>query len=286
MKKELLKGLAAVALLGASMSASAVQVYLVNSSLRNGSGSTIYSLIYDQTCTNCAGSGTNMTASDATWDWDAGTGVLSQTGGTLRQYQWIGSSTASGQMILGDIATGLQLNTQTASTNATTYNCYEGNFGATSATSCGSVVVAGGGSTIDYNVNGNAACENRNIIFPDTAGGTVFRGLKSWDSSFAAECGGENGDGNMTGRGALDMVQLVLDNTGSTGQLILGNSVNGSPFNSFCMGAAGGGQLNGAACARSHWLIFSTTQPVPVPAAAWLFGSAAGLLGWARRRKA
>ena len=31
---------------------------------------------------------------------------------------------------------------------------------------------------------------------------------------------------------------------------------------------------------------FVTTSPVPVPAAAWLFGSALGILGWLRRKRA
>ncbi len=37
----------------------------------------------------------------------------------------------------------------------------------------------------------------------------------------------------------------------------------------------------------SPWLVVEfTPTPIPVPAAAWLFGSALGLLGWMRRRKA
>lgn len=58
------------------------------------------------------------------------------------------------------------------------------------------------------------------------------------------------------------------------------------------VGIVSGGQFNGALRAEtsnnSNYLVdfTSTIAPIPVPAAAWLFGSALGLLGWMRRRAA
>lgn len=47
---------------------------------------------------------------------------------------------------------------------------------------------------------------------------------------------------------------------------------------------AGGGPLAGRSGSTTGTYRFQAIAPVPVPAAAWLFGSALGMLGWARRR--
>jgi len=58
-------------------------------------------------------------------------------------------------------------------------------------------------------------------------------------------------------------------------------SVTGTGFNPGDLIKIGNGQPLGVAGLGGELMTF---QVVPVPAAAWLFGSALGLLGWARRR--
>ena len=83
MKKSTVKALVAVGAMAAWGSASAYQVYLNQYGQRAGSG-TLYRMIYD-------GSDGDV-ASTATWDWNPGTGVLTQTGGFLNANQRIGSA--------------------------------------------------------------------------------------------------------------------------------------------------------------------------------------------------
>jgi hypothetical protein len=293
--KSLVKSLIALGVMAASANALAVQVYLSEDHLRAGasptSAGTYYTLISngsDQAAANgvsaeyvASGGG----ASTATWDWSGG--VLTQTGGTLWSNQWIGSSPLSGSMIVGDKVTGLVLDTNTGTTTASSYRCNEGNFTpGVGGSGCGNYAFglnAADDSTRLYNVGGNADCDNIIIGGDDVGPPGVHRGLRNWAG------GGANGCGDNSQRGARDMTNIIQDNTGSGGSLVLANSyLPGGAFDARCFDSTKtGGALFTAGvadCGRAHWMVFQLT-PVPVPAAAWLFGSAFGLLGLSRRRK-
>lgn len=273
MKYLTVKTLLATAVMGLSGSALATTVYLNQDGLRAGSG-TYYNLIYD---------GSDLFgASTATWDWTGG--VLTQTGGVLLANQRIGSAPGpESSRIISDQVTGLVIDTNVGTTTAALYDCFEGGFGAgTGASSCGNYAWgfnATDESLLTYNVAG-ADCADRTIGGDDsigTSGGGAFRGLRA--RAAAGPCGNNGVNGTSSARGALDMINIVYQ---SGGMLILGNANGGVGG---LGGVAGSCYLAGAGdpgCLRAHWLVFTDT--VPVPAAAWLFGSALGLLGWVRRR--
>jgi len=264
MKQLKLKALLAIGVMAVTGTASAMQVYLVQNGNRAGSG-TLYNAV-----TNSGGS---------TWDWTGG--VLTQTG-TLQSDFYIGS-VISGTYYFSDSVSGLVIDTNTASTTAAAYSCIEGPFGAgTGASTCGNYAFNAGGdqSTLTYNVGGAADCSTRTLGGDDTAATpSPFRSLRSWD--------GSPGCGDHLGRGAMDMTQVVQD-FGADQYLILANwNSEDLVSTSTCIatkfsGVNDGGNPN---CNRAHWLTFQAS-PVPVPAAVWLFGSAVGLLGVARRRTA
>lgn len=275
-KVQLVRGLAALALLSASAVASATQVYMTIDALRSASGGTVSNLRFD-------GSATGTIASNATWDWNAGTGVLTQTGGTLRSTRTSGS-TAAGTKLYTDVVTGLTINTVAGTTTAATYECVEGGFGVvTSGSVCGNYSWDFNGvndTTLLYNVGGDANCINAINVGDDTAPVTGplptnggLRGL--------AERGASGGC--LAQVGARDMIYVFSDTTGSGGSLTLwnaiGNTVGGTVVGS-CIGIPGATANTG--CNGAHWMTFST---VPVPGAVWLFGSAMGLLSLARRRR-
>lgn len=291
MKNVTVKALLAIAVMAASANTFAVPVMLVADNFRAGasptSAGTYYNLIFNGSDQVQAGAlspeyvASGGGASTATWDWNGS--VLTQTGGTLFSNQWIGNNPASGSYLLGDVVTGLVIDTGTGTTTAGTYRCNEGNFtGSVGGNGCGNYgygVDTVNNSTRTYNVAGNADCDNIAIGGDDTAAG-VHRGLRNWAG------GGVNGCGDNSGRGARDMINIVQNNLGIGGTLILGNSnLAGGTFDAQCMnGALSGGALFTAGvtdCGRGHWM---TLTNAPVPAAVWLFGSALGLLGWVRRR--
>ena len=267
-KFQIVRGLAALTLLSASAIASATQVYLVQDWLHSASAGSASNLRFD-------GSATGTIASDATWDWDGA--ILTQTGGTLRSTRTSGSS-ATGTKIYGDEVTGLVLNTTTGTTTASSYVCVEGGFASlTGGNQCGNY--SQGFNTVDestrfYNVGGDANCINITTGGDDAApttgplptnGGT--RGLAERSA----------GGGCLATVGARDMTKIFQDNLGIGGSLILWNAIGGiGPVPGACVGFPG---PTSTACNGAHGMTF-----VPVPAAVWLFGSAVGLLGVARRR--
>ena len=127
-------------------------------------------------------------------------------------------------------------------------------------------------STINYNVGGMAECQTFTLAGDDT-GGVPMRGLRSW-----------NGGGNCadnTGRGALDMINVLENTLASGGVLRLGNANGVVDPSCYAFPASGN-----AACGRAHWMVFSASE-VPAPAAAWLVAPAVLAAGrFARRRKA
>jgi hypothetical protein len=270
MKKVTLKALVALAAVAAWGSASAVPMYLNQIGLRAGSG-TRYLQITD-------GSDIGGTASTATWDWTGG--VLTMTSGTLYAAQRIGSAPA-GSLIVRDIATDLVIDTNAGTTTASSYFCVDGDFNDTIADNCANT--SNGTNTIDestvaFNVGGMADCEVRTIGGDDAAGTAAppgFRGLRDhFSDDPVVDCGSNEG------RGALDMI-YVIENTGTTLILAGWNSLknpNIAPGTCINPGSVPGE----TGCGRLHWMVFSST--VPVPAAVWLFGSALGVLGWVRRR--
>lgn len=72
------------------------------------------------------------------------------------------------------------------------------------------------------------------------------------------------------------------DDAFSFGVSFTGTSLGCDPF-------AGPAPGNGCALSNDPWIRFESGDfdavPVPIPAAAWLFGSALGMLGWIRRRQ-
>lgn len=293
MKQPTVKVLLAIAAMAASGAASAYQVWLVEDGFRAGnsgtSAGTRYTMFYD-------GSDGN-TASDATWDWDGTT--LTQTGGTLRAFARIGSTTG-GTPYLGDLVTGLVIDTSFATTAATGYTCVEGTFGATGtgpggANLCGNYSLTDGlnDSTITYNIGGDGTCSQVTVLPNDTWTGNPatapYRGLVNAD---ATGCQGTvnaaNQYQNNTDRGAYDDINIYSDTTGTGGLLTLNNwngALSGAAQAACMVNTSGPTLFNGGttSCNRTHWMTFSA---VPVPAAVWLFGSAVGLLGVARRRVA
>jgi hypothetical protein len=253
---------ATLSLLGVSGVASATSVTLVAHNQRSSSG-TLSTLKWDgcatfsaaTACINPANANLaamGITPSTAVWDWNAGTGVLSMTG-SFNTASTLGSSgAAAASAVIGDKVTNMVINTVAGTTTASSYTCAEGNFLAgVGANGCANVVTGGDfvyNGSIAFNVGGNANCVNRTIGGDDISSGNV-RGLSS----------GAGGGGCDATDGAFDLWTVVQD---SGGVLILSNGI---PL----------------ANAGTNYLTFST---VPVPAAVWLFGSALGLLGVARRR--
>jgi hypothetical protein len=277
MKKVTLKALVALAALAGMTSAFAVPVpvFLNEVGLRAASG-TYYKLFINGEDGN--------PASTATWTWDATTGILTQTSGFLQANQRLSNSPV-GASLLSDHVTGLTIDTMAGTTDASTYMCIEGTFGAgTGSHQCGNFSFgfnAINESSVAYNVNAEGECEERTIGGDDAAGGgNVFRGLRSWDGTLTATCGGATVDGNNTGRGAMDMSVLYQDIAAPAGLILYNRNAGATSSVAACMNP---GSLPGEApCQRQHWMTFS--YAVPVPAAVWLFGSALGLLGWVRRR--
>ncbi len=128
---------------------------------------------------------------------------------------------------------------------ATLYSCQEGTFLATvGASGCGG-----------YNLGANFSDDSSTTWGPGTTISQTIGGDDVSTSSPRTISAYDFGFVSFTGTG------LTLGDT-----VTLGNGVGvGS------QGVGGGGEA----------MVF---QVVPVPAAAWLFGSALGLLGWARRR--
>ncbi|MBL8200755.1 MAG: hypothetical protein JNK40_07275 [Chromatiales bacterium] len=260
---------ATLGLLGVSGVASAISVTLTAHNQRSSSGS-LSTLKWQGGCAtfpaasgcinpaNTTLAGMGITGSTAVWDWDPVNGILSMTG-TFNTASTLGSSGApAASVVIGDKVVDMVINTVTQTTTAASYMCAEGNFlGTVGAHGCDNLVLGDdflyNGSTA-YNVGGNAACVNRTIGGDDISSGNP-RGLMT-------QAGGGGCDATD---GAFDLWTIV-SYTGPGGQLILSNGVP--------LGDAG-----------TNYLTFSVAAAVvPVPAAVWLFGSALGLLGVARRR--
>jgi len=159
----------------------------------------------------------------------------------------IGSSQFS-QAILSDQYTDLSIDTSTNTASATAYTCAEGTF-------LGTVGVSGCGG---YNFGGNFTDDSTTVWGPGTA--------------VAQTIGGDD---------VLTIGARTISWTDQMSTFTLISGVDGlTPGDVFSIG-------NGIAVgsANGHAMTFQVT-PVPVPAAAWLFGTALGLLGWMRRKAA
>ncbi len=247
----------AAVLLAAGGAAQAATATLVSHTLVSSGGtpSTLYS-----DAANCAigfAAGTGLcVAANATWDWSGG--VLTGTG-TYQAWTRVGGNPFS--VVLADSVDDLVINTNTASTSASSYRCIEGNFLAgVGANGCANTLNGAdfvSNTTMAYNVGGNAACVVRTVGGDDTIGGNP------------------RGVGNFAGGGGCDatdgaFVQYLVNYTANfygagLDRLILANQANYT-------------------AANGNYMTFQVV--VPVPAAVWLFGSALGLIGFMRRRLA
>ncbi|MBN8280089.1 MAG: hypothetical protein J0M16_05745 [Gammaproteobacteria bacterium] len=192
-----------------------------------------------------AGSNGNITSSTATWTYDDVTNLVSQTGGTLN----VRFTTAPTSTLYRSIATGLVIGNGGAATGAT-YSCNEGNFGGgVGASICG-----------NYSFGANFVNESTTSWGPGTA---TSRTIGGDDIALGAQ----QSIAALNGLNTISWVgtSLQLTNRTCTG-----------PCATLPSGAYNNGLL----------LTFNAGPQVvvPVPAAVWLFGSAVGLLGVARRK--
>ncbi len=159
----------------------------------------------------------------------------------------IGSNPNAGA-ILGQRVTDLSIDTSTSTAGGTAYSCTSGDF------------LLG----VGFNVCGGYSFGG-NYVDDSTA---------SWGPGLATSLT-LGGDDVFTGGpqtvSAFDLGLMLWDGT----TLVIGNGAGlGAPL--------GGEQI----CFSTDGSSAGCGILVPVPAAAWLFGSALGLLGWARRRVA
>lgn len=206
------KAIAAVALMGVAVGAQAATATLVSVTSYSKSGTSNWTI-------NSAG----------TWDLDTGTGVATQTGGTLNMTTKVGATPLmSHTMTDGVLSSGAAA--------ATDWKCVEGAFGGiVGAHICG-----------NYNFGSNFT--NESTYTPTATGATVTIGGD--DMSLGAPQTLANSYSN-----------LALSNVSGNTWMLSNGVVN-----------VGGYDF--------------TFNVVPVPAAVWLFGSALGLMGVARRRTA
>lgn len=245
MKTKSLSLITAAAVLMSSSAAFAVPVTLVVDGMRSGSGSHY----------------TKVVTGSSTWDWNAATGVLTQTGSMTSGY-YVGPSLAT-----ADNVSGMVINTTANTTTATSYSCTEGTFlGGVGANGCLNLDLGddfGLNSTAVYNVGGDANCINVTIGGDDVSSGPV-RGL------------GTGSGGSCAAQSSSYANWFVqTDNSGVFGgTLKLWNGVGDIS----CLGNT----TKNAICGGQTYMTFAST--VPVPAAVWLFGSAIGIMGWMRRK--
>jgi len=185
------------------------------------------------------------------WSWD-GTSILTSTGSLSSEYH-IGSVLAAA-WIFSDSVTNLGIDTSAGTANAASYECIEGVFGAAvGANICGNYEF--GLNLIDDSTTVWGAAPG--FTSPGT---DVSQTLVGDDTSLGLPRDISIYDMSLT---SWDGTTLVIDNFTFTAK-------GGDPE------PTGGGSMT-----------FSIINPVPVPAAVYLFGSALGLLGWAQRgRKA
>lgn len=238
-----------MALLTVAAAANAVTVELVSHQQTASSG-TISTLITDGSHIQ------GFSASTAVWDWDGSTltstGLYSATGS-------IGSS-PYGPAIINEehwdlsIATG---GTPGGTANATAFVCNEGTFMASVGFSgCGGYDFGGNYYSESTTTWGPGLATSQTIGGDDTTGAPLDYGPIDLNYTFTSANPAGFGLDGIVGVDGLTPGDLIL----------IGNALPlGVPDT--------GGEL-------------MTFRVVPVPAAAWLFGSALGLLGWARRRTA
>lgn len=265
MKNPAVKALMAVVALVASAGTQAAPVELTQVGLRAASG-TYYSLFFDGS--------DGGPVSTATWDWTGG--VLTMTGGQLFATQRVGLTA-----LLSDVVTGLVIDTNQGTTTATSYECIDGAFGLnTGANSCTNTAFGdnfANETTVLYNFGGDASCSIRQIGGDDSSGDPpVYRGLRSWAG------GGPNNCGDNTGRGAFDMITVVQDTLGIGGSLVLANFNGQGAIPAACL-VPGSNPGDALGCQRAHWMTFTSSSAVPLPASVWLLGTGIAGLLWRRR---
>lgn len=212
---------------------------------------TTYTAVLKQLASwSSSGSSTgNISSSTATWSYDDVTGLLSQTGGTFNVRFTISPFTTLFRYSI----TGLVIGAGGAAA-ATAFACAEGNFGANvGASICG-----------NYSFGANFANESTASWGPGT---TTSRSLGGDDMGL----GPEQSVAQLDGTTFISWVGTTL-------------RLSNASCNPFAPGNANGCATSGGFNRGYTWILEAGPQVVPVPAAAWLFGSALGVLGWARRR--
>ena len=186
---------------------------------------------------------------------DSAPGVVSQAGaGTGGAYFDV-----SGTALMTYQFNGLTVGNGAAS--ATAYSCIEGSFGGVvGANICGNYTLGSNGvdqSTVDYSTVPGTRTLNNNagtLASDDVTSGALQQ--------------------------ASDMACTIVSGTaGSSDNLVCESSAWNSA------GVDDSGNATGESTDGMQFIFSHTGSAiVPVPAAAWLFGSALGLLGWVRRR--
>ena len=218
----------------------------LTSILTYSNNSTAGSALNISSSTGFVQTGTNCLAGYMpNWSYDDVTNLRSQGGGTTLNAR---ATTAPPTTLFRKIITGLVIGNGGAA-SAATFTCTEGNFGTgVGASICGNYVFGANFLNNSTTTWGPGTAASRTLGGDDVAAGA--------QQTIAA----------LNGMSTVSWVgnTLVLSNGTCTGP---------------CLTIGGGANNNG------YKYTFPTTAVVPVPAAVWLFGSALGLLGVARRQR-
>ncbi len=183
-------------------------------------------------------------ASTATWDWD-GTNLTST--GLYSATNWFGDIPFPGTTgtVLNDQVMGLSVDTGSATASATSYTCLEGFLGPRNDFSvCG-----------DYLFGPNGVDDSTTIWGPGTA--------------VSQTLGGDDLQGPGSGPRSISAYNFGLDGIIGVDGMTVGDQI--------LIG-------NGIPLGMSGSVVMAFQVVVPVPASAWLFGSALGLMSWMRRK--